>query len=504
MEKSILIIGAGIAGLAAGCYAQMNGYRTKIFELHDQPGGLCTSWQRKGYTFDGCLQFLLGSAPGQPFSQAWEELGALKNRPMITHDEFIRIFGTPALGRKILRVFTDPDRLEQHLLELSPADAPLIKAFAEGIRQLGSFDLSSLQQKPKALMSLLDWAAMGWKMLPYIPSLARWGWLSMRELGERFQDPFLRQAIPLIFSWEEMPVVVAMSLLASMPTGNAAFPAGGSLEFARAIERRYRELGGEIFYNRQVEKILVENHQAVGVRLYDDEIHRADLVISTADGRATIFDMLGGEYVNRSIRRLYDGSLPVFSQFQVSLGVKRDLSGEPHWAAYLLERPVLIAGEERNYLSVRHYGFDPSLSPPGKSAVVVLLRTNYNWWGHLYGRRSYDTEQRQVTDLVIEQLEKIYPGLSQDIEVKDEATPLSFERFTGNWQGSSAGWLLTKHTLSKMITGMRKTLPGLRNFYMAGQWVEPGGSVSLVAMSGRNVIQSICHADGKPFVTSKV
>ena len=55
MEKSIIIIGAGIAGLSAGCYGQMNGYRTQIFEMGTKPGGLCTSWKRKGYTIDGCI-----------------------------------------------------------------------------------------------------------------------------------------------------------------------------------------------------------------------------------------------------------------------------------------------------------------------------------------------------------------------------------------------------------------------------------------------------------------
>ena len=47
-EKSIIIIGAGIAGLSAGCYGQMNGYRTHIFEMHSLPGGLCTAWKRRG------------------------------------------------------------------------------------------------------------------------------------------------------------------------------------------------------------------------------------------------------------------------------------------------------------------------------------------------------------------------------------------------------------------------------------------------------------------------
>ena len=504
MDKSIIIIGAGIAGLAAGCYAQMNGYRSKIFELHDLPGGLCTSWQRKGYTFDGCLHYLFGSGAGQPFNLVWQELGVLPGRTMINHSEMMQIVGGPAHEQKTLRVYADPERLAQHMRQLSPADGPLIDAFAEGVRQLTRFDLSLLQHKPRELMSALDWANLGRQMLPFVPPLARWGRISAREFGSRFKDPFLRQAVPLMFSWDEIPVMVGMSLLAYTCNQNAAFPAGGSLSFAQAIERRYLELGGEIYYKSQVEKILVENKQAVGVRLYNDQIHRADIIISAADGRATIFDLLGGEYADRQIRRLYDGHWPIYSLFQVSLGVNRDLSSSPHWAIYLLDQPVIIAGEERRDLNVKHYCFDPSLAPAGKSAVVVMLRTNYNWWEHLYGRRPYDTEQRQVTELVLEQLEKIYPGLSQQIEVMDEATPLSYERYTGNWQGSSAGWLLTKQTMSKMIQGMRKTLPGLKNLYLAGQWVEPGGSVPVVAMSGRNVIESICHANGQPFRTLKV
>ena len=50
---------------------------------------------------------------------------------------------------------------------------------------------------------------------------------------------------------------------------------------------------------------------------------------------------------------------------------------------------------------------------------------------------------------------------------------------------------------------MRKTLPGLDNFYMAGQWVEPGGGLPAVAMSGRNVIQIICKKEKKKFQTKR-
>ncbi len=58
MDKSIIIIGARIAGLSTGCYGQMNGYRTQIFEMDNaRPGGLCTTWKRRGYKVDGCIEF---------------------------------------------------------------------------------------------------------------------------------------------------------------------------------------------------------------------------------------------------------------------------------------------------------------------------------------------------------------------------------------------------------------------------------------------------------------
>jgi phytoene dehydrogenase-like protein len=64
MHKSMIIIGTGIGGLSTGCYAQMSGYSTRIFEMHDKPGGVCTAWHRNGYTIDGCIHNLVGTRPG--------------------------------------------------------------------------------------------------------------------------------------------------------------------------------------------------------------------------------------------------------------------------------------------------------------------------------------------------------------------------------------------------------------------------------------------------------
>jgi len=76
---------------------------------------------------------------------------------------------------------------------------------------------------------------------------------------------------------------------------------------------------------------------------------------------------------------------------------------------------------------------------------------------------------------------------------------MTWERYTGNWQGSFEGWQPTTKTLGMR---MSKTLPGLNNFYMVGQWVEPGGGLPPAVMSGRNVTQIICKKDKRPFVTT--
>ena len=362
--------------------------------------------------------------------------------------------------------------------------------------------MSLLREKPFPLMGAMDWLRLGVKMLPFLQPLMEWGLVSAADFAARFEDPLLRQAIPLMFAWGEIPMMAGLMQLAYMHTGNAGFPSGGSLEFTRSIERRYLELGGEIHYKSQVEKVLVEEDRAVGVRLYNDAEYRADIVISAADGRGTIFDLLGGRFVNRKIQRYFDGHLPIHSQVQVSLGVARDFSDEPHWATYLLNEPVTIAGVDRRAIGLKHYCFDPSLAPAGKSALEVMLESSYGYWQRIYGHKLYDTEQNQVAQIVIELLERWYPGLAQQIEVVDVATPLSYERYTGNWLGSTCGWLLTKQTMRMNILGISKTLPGLRNFYMIGQWVEPGGTLSLAGTSGRHAIQMICAADQRPFVTA--
>lgn len=497
-DRSVIIIGAGIAGLSAGCYAQMNGYRTQIFEMHDRPGGLCTSWQRKNYTINGCIHLLLGCRPGSDFYRIWEELGAIQGRQIVNYEEFIRFEGTN--GRTFI-LYGNIDQLEEHMMEIASEDHKLVREFIKGARMCTRFKMPPIL-KARELYGPIDGLELLFKILPHMGLLRKWFKISMRDFAARFKNPLLREAFSSMW-FPEVPVLFTLMTISLLHKKTAGYPAGGSLEFSRAIERRYLDLGGQFQYSSRVSKIVVENNHAVAIRLEDGSEHRADFVISAADGYSTIFNMLDGKYANKKIRGYYQ-KLPIFPPLiYIALGINRSfepIPGSTTGLNFPLEETVSIAGKELNRLGIRVHNFDPTLAPSGKTLAKVMIPSNFAYWKPLgEDINRYQAEKEQISDRVVAVLDKRFPGLSNLVEMLDVATPITYYRYTGNWQGSHQGWLVTPQTWKFR---MKKNLPGLDNFYMAGQWVEPGGGVPSAAMSGRNVIQVLCKRDKKPFVTT--
>jgi phytoene dehydrogenase-like protein len=495
MEKSIIIIGAGLTGLAAGCYGRMNGYKTTIFEMHDKAGGVCTAWKRKGYTVDGAMNWLMGTKPGDAFHKFWEELGAPQEWNVFNHDRYI-IFEDK--NRTPFTVYCDADRFEKHLLEIAPEDERRIKEFTHAVRSL---NLEMPVEKPSELSSLLDGIKM-LKMLPLVGQMRKWSRISVRDFANGMRNPHLREAFPLAFGGE-LPMIMPLFVLALQHHKAAGYVIGGALSLVHSIERRYSALGGESHFSSRVAKILVEDDRAVGIKLADGAEHRADYVISAADGRATIFDMLEGKYIDDTIRKRYDHPKLFSPLVYVALGVNRSFGDIPPSLAgltYPLDKPLVIAGREHENMHVRIYNFDPTLSPKGKNVLVVQYDTEYEYWEKLTreGDR-YGEEKRRIADVVIAGLSQRFPGIAAEVEMKDVATPVTWERYTGNWRGSYEGWMFG----SSFFSSMRKTLPGLDRFYMAGQWVNPGGGMPTAVMSGNHTIQFICRRDKKKFITSK-
>ena len=245
------------------------------------------------------------------------------------------------------------------------------------------------------------------------------------------------------------------------------------------------------------EKILVENDRADGVRLTDGSEHHADIVVSTADGYSTIFKMLDGRYVDGEIEKRYKNWKLTRPIVMISFGIACEFKGEPDMNTIKLEHSFTTGSKDVNGISVRIFNYTDRFAPPGKTVVQVMFETEWDWWNELQkDRPGYEAEKERIAKQVLERLEAHYPGISSQVEMVDVATPYTWWRYTRNFRGAYMGWLMSSEIINAQI---KKTLPGLGNFYMAGQWATPGGGVVSSLYSGRHVVQILCNRDRKQF-----
>ncbi|MFJ3582076.1 phytoene desaturase family protein [Streptomyces sp. NPDC090127] len=506
----VIIIGGGIGGLSTGVYAQMSGAETRIFERHVLPGGCCTAWSRQDYVFDYCIEWLTGTGRGNDAARLWRELGALDGKTIANFEMFNTV--TDETGRSVT-FYNDPDRLEAHLLELSPADARPIRAFCRDLRRFTRINLYPFMT-PAPLQTPRERLATLRQVLPSFVLLWRTAVTRMETFCERFQDPLLRRAFPFIFfqDHEVFPLLPYLFNMASAYHLNAGFPQGGSLGLARSVEDRYTGLGGRIDYRARAERILVENDRAVGVELRGGERHFADHVVAACDGATTLHGLLDGRYTSPRVEELFaqmttspDVLYPgVVSAF---VGLRDELDAAArHSTTYLLsdEDSKALPGVLQNSLVVQMRSrYSDGFAPPGKSVVHCTYFSDYDSWKELRrtDRRAYWARKQEVADFVRSFLERHHPGIGGAIEVVDVASPVTTERYTGVRGGSILGWKSftpADDVITDLINKDRMRLPGLAGLSLAGQWFG-GGSLIRAAASGRFVTQYLCRDLGLQF-----
>ncbi len=439
----------------------------------------------------------MGSKPSSSLYRIWNELGVIRNTRFTYADEYLRLEDRD--GRSLV-LYADLGRLERQLKDISPRDSALVDELVAGVRAFARFNLPV--DKAPEVQGFFDKAAWALRLLPIASTFRHWKDVSIGDFAKRFQDPLVKEAIGLVFM-PEFPSLFMLMTLASLHTRSAGYPLGGSLPLARTIEQRYMSLGGKIHYGSRVDKILVENNRAVGVRLADGAEHRASYVVSAADAHSTVFDMLDGKYTDRKVRRNFDRLKPFPGLVLVGLGVNRrfdDISPSVSGSIIRLDEPIVVGQNSQEWLHMHVCNHDPSLAPEGKTLVTSLLPCDYEYWAQLHkDSAAYSATKDRIAKEVIRHLDNRFPGLASQVEMVNVATPVTFHRYTLNWKGSFEGWIATP---SNWLLHIQKSLPGLENFYMAGQWVEVGGGLPSAAFSGRHVTQIICKRDGKRFVSS--
>jgi phytoene dehydrogenase-like protein len=341
------------------------------------------------------------------------------------------------------------------------------------------------------------------KAARYLRLLGKYSRVTMADYAERFKNPLLKRFFASGLGALSL-LAIAFSL-AWMSRGNAGYPIGGSQRLIGLIEERYRRLGGTIRFGAKVERILVEDGKAAGAVLESGSKIAADIVVSAADAHATIFRFLQGKFLSPEFDRIFRTYKPFPSYVQVSMGIGADLKGEPGFLCMALDDGFEVDPITRgDFLSFRIFNFDPTFAPAGKTAAVCFIPTyNHEYWVGLReaDKAKYDREKERIANRVVRLFEARFPAAKGKIEAVDVATPATVIRYTGNWKGSMEGWLMTPAT---GIRPLPLTLPRLKNFYMAGQWISPGGGLPSGLLTAKNAARRICRDHGIKFKAADV
>jgi phytoene dehydrogenase-like protein len=259
----------------------------------------------------------------------WEDLGAMEDLTYIHHRAHIHL----ELPDLHFTVYTDANELESYLLKMAPEDHDLICELAQAIRD---FALCADPGKPEGSSPEASAYTNKWMSIP------------VEEWIAKIKNPDLSKAFTILCG-SGFPAFFALLPLGYANAHSAGYPLGGSLEFSRAIEHRFRELGGEIHYNARVRQIIVENDRAVGLELEDGtQVWEREGDIVSAARSPDHLQPLEGRYIDDRIKAWFEQVPVIQSPLQITVGVACR-SRMPHrhrWDSCLSAEPFILYGQE--------------------------------------------------------------------------------------------------------------------------------------------------------------
>jgi len=493
MNKHVIVVGGGIAGLSAGVYAKKCGFDVTILESHSVAGGNCTSWRRDGYLFEGGMHWLTGTKGGDPINKLWRHIGALDDSVKIYESEPFYQYGYNGTRIKLHR---NVDMTMWHLAEHFPKDYGALRLLAEAIRRVSKLyipvrDLRGVKVTKKSQIPL----ALAAQALATKSMLSAYANVSLEAYLEKFKHSGLRDILSFFYN-EESGFLPFLYTFGTLTRGDGGFPDGGSLPFVQRIVDTLESLGGKLLLNRPVDRVIVENGRAVGVTAAG-QLLNADAVIIASDTMMIdqLFDI---PPVSPGLDAMRRETKPTMCT-QIALGINADLKDYPERYIFKLPEPIKLAEQIHEYLNFYNYAGDPAYSPPGKTAMTIhLIGDSYDFWAEAKNEGHYAQEKQKIANKVIAAIEGQVSEAKGNVEVVDVATPLTYERYCGNWKGS---WMTEMADIK--VKAYPQVIDGLGALYLAGQRLMPPGGLPVALMTGRQAVQHLCKDTDTLFVSEE-
>jgi phytoene dehydrogenase-like protein len=472
-----VVVGAGIGGLIAANLLARAGLTVLLVEQHYMVGGYCSTFRRKGYTFDASTHFypLLGN----PETLTGRLLGELGCRTRWVKMDPVDTFHFPDGSR--FEVPADFDTYMARLCAEFPAERAAIDGFFAAVR--------------KAYLEGLLYYFRGKDQ----PGAAATRALTLREVLDRtFRDPKLALLLTADCPhWGSPPgrtsFVFDSMLRLSYFLGNY-YPEGGSQAFADDLARCLEERGGQILMRSPVTQILVEDGAARGVEI---EVHRGQavtrervrcgVVVSNADLLATLEDLVGERHLPAGALESVRALRPTFPCYLLHLGL-RGVEREEleraqgyYWDGWDMDRVG------RDALRCKLFSptlYEPAMAPPGRQVLIVQKVQELDY----AAVEDWSAHRASVDRFLWAHLDEVLPGARAAVETATSASALTAWRFTRNHHGAMLGWEMSPDQLGPA----RPAASGLvRDLHLVGHWTQPGGGITPVIVSAQRAAQAI-------------
>lgn len=454
VDYDVIIIGSGAGGLAAAVPLAQAGKKVLVCEQHDVPGGWTHSFTLEGYRFSPGVHYIGGLQPGGSLRKKYEGLGISQDLAFceINPDGYDHIF----VGEERFDIPKGKENFAARLKERFPHEAEGIDGYLNTAEEM----VSSLKAVG-SVKSIGDAA----KATSSLPSVLRWALRSGQDLIERFvSDPLLIAILSGQAGDHGMPPSQVSSFLhagiANHYFEGAYFPIGGGFAIPRAFVRALKRAGGEIRLQTRVERILLENGRAVGVRLVDGSEIRSHHVISNADPEVTLGKFIGREHLSEKLVSKLDKTQYSVSALSLFFAVDMDLrsagldSGNYWFYDHENIDELYRLGATDHVLNVDSPPMmfitattlkDPSKMHSGHHTCEAFTFVGYDafkqWAGEKEGQRSagYQAIKEDLSWRMFKGLEKRIPGISDHIVFWNLGTPLTNEHYLNVTRGSLYG-----------------------------------------------------------------
>ena len=470
--REVIVVGAGIGGLACAALLAKRGFKVTVLEQHYKPGGYCTSFKRKGFTFDAGVESISGLGPRGPVRWLLEELGYSPSALFVRTEEAYVIRG------EWVRIPADYSSFIEMLCKRYPSEAEAIRKFLSEAEAAYREMYKEVELVGSPLPEPLIAEALGPDYLMKYPSEHP---SFYRILSSKMT---LREALDSYFKSEELKKILSTltgylgtppeetSLASMLPIfgyyiDGGYYPKGGSQALADLLAEAIRRHGGQVLTSHRVEKVLVESGAVKGV-VARGKLFKAPIVVLNVNAM-NIPELVGEENLPPDYLKHLRGLKPSVTAFMVYLGVEMDLS----------QHPPLIKSLDEGIGVVINSNLDPSLAPQGHSSISIIALLPPEAYHEFKSAPDYKARKQAMADELIAKAERLIPGLRSRIVVQDAATPLTFERYTLNPYG--AIYALSQSTRAPKRPYFKTPIRGL---YLVGASTFPGAGIEAVVISG--------------------